>query len=233
MIHVSRDAAAGSPPMFRARALDVFTRVPWWIVPIVWAPILAGLAWSCRAGAAAVGAPAWLWPLLPRAGVALGPALGWASVGLVGWTLAEYLFHRFVFHWVPATPWGERFHFLAHGVHHRWPDDRWRLVMPPVVSLPLGAGFLTLAAQLLGDAAAPWFLGFSGGYVVYDLTHYALHHLGGARRLPRWLVRLRAHHMRHHHLDGAKGYGVTSPLWDHVFGTAPDRAPVAARGARG
>ena len=222
--------------MLQSRALDVFTRVPWWGVPLVWVPILAGLAGACAVGPSVIGAHAWLMWVLPRAPVDPVWLAVWALAGIGAWTLAEYLFHRFVFHWVPDTPWGERFHFFAHGVHHRWPDDRWRLVMPPVVSLALGAGFLALAACVLGDAGAPWFLGFAGGYVLYDLTHYALHHLGGARgtrRLPRWLIRLRAHHLRHHFLDGARGFGVTSPLWDHVFGTAPDRAAVAERSPRG
>ena len=35
--------------------------------------------------------------------------------------------------------------------------------------------------------------------------------------------RLREHHMRHHFQDHSAGYGVSSPLWDHVFRTYPKK----------
>jgi sterol desaturase/sphingolipid hydroxylase (fatty acid hydroxylase superfamily) len=52
--------------------------------------------------------------------------------------------------------------------------------------------------------------------VVYDLTHYALHHVPLRGRTLR---RLRAHHLRHHYGDHERGFGVTSGVWDWVFGT--------------
>src|SRR5882757_9373524 len=50
--------------------------------------------------------------------------------GLFIWTLTEYILHRFVFHYVPKAPWALRLHFIFHGVHHDYPSDAKRLVMP-------------------------------------------------------------------------------------------------------
>lgn len=44
--------------------------------------------------------------------------------GIFTWTLAEYILHRFVFHWTNDTRWGKRVHFLLHGVHHEFPSDK-------------------------------------------------------------------------------------------------------------
>src|SRR5262245_48675371 len=59
-------------------------------------------------------------------------------VGVLCWTLLEYIIHRYVFHYEPKTNWGKKLHFIVHGVHHDYPNDASRLVMPPSVSIPLG-----------------------------------------------------------------------------------------------
>jgi sterol desaturase/sphingolipid hydroxylase (fatty acid hydroxylase superfamily) len=30
---------------------------------------------------------------------------------------------------------------------------------------------------------------------------------------------LKHHHVRHHYLDNGRGFGVSTPVWDYVFGT--------------
>ena len=50
----------------------------------------------------------------------------------------------------------------------------------------------------------------------YDIGHYAIHHF---KMNNRYWTTLKDHHMRHHYVDPKKGYGVSSPLWDHVMGT--------------
>src|ERR1035438_10627898 len=57
-------------------------------------------------------------------------------LGIIVWSLAEYVLHRFVFHYVPDSKLGQRIHFIFHGVHHDYPSDSRRLVMPPSASLP-------------------------------------------------------------------------------------------------
>jgi dihydroceramide fatty acyl 2-hydroxylase len=117
--------------------------------------------------------------------------------GFLFWTLTEYWLHRLVFHWEVDHPIGKRLHWIIHGVHHDHPNDPLRLVMPPSVSIPLAALFL---------------------YLFYDMTHYHVHHHRPKTAAGR---RLREAHMRHHFQDHTTGFGVSMPLWDHVFRTVP------------
>ena len=144
--------------------------------------------------------------------------------GLIFWTFAEYGLHRFLFHFKPRAPWQERVSFLMHGVHHAQPTIKTRLVMPPPVSVPLAALFYGAFVLILGvilpldNWVKPLFAGFITGYVLYDMTHYALHHI---RWQHPYMKSLRRYHMLHHSQTPNQRYGVTSPLWDRVFGTMP------------
>lgn len=171
--------------------------------------------------------------------------VGWSETvllfvcGLLLWSLTEYTMHRFVFHVtqeaedrshqtvsrlgigeaaVPALGNLEQTrYFVAHGVHHDYPNDSRRLVMPPGVSIPLALVFYYLFAVMVGAVYAPaLFAGFVAGYLVYDTTHYAVHHHRSRTRIGRYLKK---HHFRHHYVDPSKDFGVSSPIWDLVFGT--------------
>jgi sterol desaturase/sphingolipid hydroxylase (fatty acid hydroxylase superfamily) len=137
--------------------------------------------------------------------------------GVAAWTLAEYLLHRFVFHFNAKSEFGKRIHFIFHGVHHDYPSDSKRLVMPPSVSIPLAVLFFFLFRLIFGEALMmPFFAGFILGYLFYDITHYAIHHFN--MHSDFWL-KIKNHHMKHHYQDEYKGYGVSSPFWDVIFGT--------------
>jgi sterol desaturase/sphingolipid hydroxylase (fatty acid hydroxylase superfamily) len=141
--------------------------------------------------------------------------------GMFAWTLAEYVLHRWVFHWTNDEPWGRRIHFLLHGVHHDYPNDRDRLVMPLLTSVPLSVLFYAVFVGTLGRTLGePAFAGFVVGYLFYDGTHYYVHHF-----VPkgRWGKLLRRHHMTHHFADHDGGFGVSTPLWDVVLGTLPKK----------
>ena len=122
-------------------------------------------------------------------------------------------------------------HFIIHGIHHDHPNDKLRLVMPPAVSIPLAALFFFGFTLIFGTPEAyPLFGGFIAGYLVYDYTHYYVHHFVPKSKLGK---KLREQHMRHHFQDHRFGFGVSSPLWDAVFRTLPRRrAPPAERAAR-
>lgn len=137
--------------------------------------------------------------------------------GIAFWTLFEYVFHRFVFHFRPATPFQARLQFVIHGVHHQYPHDKDRLVMPITVSIPLALLFLLGFLALLGDSGWGFFSGFLFGYLGYDMMHYAIHHAQKARSV--LFRRIRQHHLAHHFRDTRRGFGVSSPLWDAVFRT--------------
>jgi sterol desaturase/sphingolipid hydroxylase (fatty acid hydroxylase superfamily) len=138
-------------------------------------------------------------------------------LGLFVWTLTEYLLHRFVFHFEPTSEFGKRLHFMTHGVHHDYPSDSKRLVMVPSVSIPLAALFYGLFLLISGPFyVLPFFAGFIFGYICYDEIHYATHHAPMKGRVALWL---KHHHVLHHYKDPNRGYGVSSPLWDYIFGT--------------
>ena len=144
-------------------------------------------------------------------------------LGIFIWTITEYMLHRFVFHFQPKSKIGEKLHFIFHGVHHDYPSDSRRLVMPPSASIPLALLFYFLFVLILGDVLVfPFFAGFLAGYLFYDITHFAIHHFNMHSKF--WLA-IKNHHMKHHYQDPSKGFGVSTPFWDAVIGTnfAPNK----------
>lgn len=188
-----------SARLFQSDFLEVFTHVHPTIPLMVYIPVISYFmyrAWGALGG-----------------GEIVVTFLG----GVLVWTLTEYLLHRFVFHYEPTSTWGKQLHFLMHGVHHDYPNDSLRLVMPPAVSIPLALLFYTLFRALLGDAHIwPFFAGFLLGYLWYDMLHYATHHFAMKNPVALWV---KQHHMRHHYQTDDFNYGVSSPLWDFVFRT--------------
>ncbi|MBS1557625.1 MAG: sterol desaturase family protein [Bacteroidetes bacterium] len=153
----------------------------------------------------------------------LSPTFGIATFfvslgsGLLVWTLTEYVMHRFIFHFVPKSAWGLRLHFIFHGVHHDYPNDRLRLVLPPSVSIPLATGFYFLFKSVLPASWLPsFFAAFLTGYLIYDMVHYAIHHFNSQNL---FIKKLKQHHMRHHYTAPDKGFGVSSALWDKILNT--------------
>lgn len=143
--------------------------------------------------------------------------LGLFAFGVFIWTITEYGLHRFIFHFKPKSQLGKKLHFIFHGVHHDYPSDSRRLVMPPSVSIPLAVLFFFLFKYLIGSIYVyPFFAGFLVGYLFYDITHYAIHHFNMHSKF--WLE-IKNHHMRHHYFDSNKGFGVSTPLWDIIIGT--------------
>ena len=138
--------------------------------------------------------------------------------GLLAWTLFEYSLHRWAFHYSPSSAWGKKAHFLVHGIHHDYPRDRTRLVMPLTVSVPLASIIFLGLKTIIDTSAFGVFAGFIFGYVVYDSIHYATHHFTMRSGIGKFL---KEYHLRHHYHDDHSAYGVSSPLWDIVFGTKP------------
>lgn len=143
--------------------------------------------------------------------------VGGTLLGMLSWTLMEYLLHRVVFHFAPRNTWQERIMFMLHGIHHDDPHDAMRLVMVPAVSIPLALFFYPLFTLLMGtELGAIFFAGFVLGYLGYDYSHFYIHH---GRPNAWWGKLVRRHHYLHHHAHEASNFGVSTPLWDVVFGT--------------
>ncbi len=196
--------------LFKSDFLEFFTHVHPAVVVAIWLPV--GLYFLVSAVVSVpVGAPAWHIP----AGFVLGVFM---------WTFTEYMMHRFVFHYHPRQPWAQRIFFMFHGVHHAQPQCKTRLVMPPAASVPMAVVFIALFHVAVGVALGlpqwvnPLISGFTLGYLAYDVTHYATHHLPMRGKLLKYLKR---YHMLHHYKTPEQRYGVSSPLWDYVFHTKP------------
>jgi dihydroceramide fatty acyl 2-hydroxylase len=192
-----------SPRMFDNPLLERLSRVHPAVPPLIYLPVVTVLL------VLAIG----------KENLGVAPIAAVFLCGLAFWSLAEYLLHRFVFHFQPDTRWGRRLHFIIHGVHHDYPHDPMRLVMPPSVSVPLALVFYVLFWLILGaDRALAFGAGFYAGYLLYDMIHYHLHH-----RVPRTRMgkRLRELHLRHHFQDDERGFGISAPWWDVVFRTVP------------
>lgn len=141
----------------------------------------------------------------------------WMVVGLVAWTLTEYLLHRFVFHYPAKSRWGQYFVYLFHGLHHNDPNDPTRLVFPPVPAIAIVIGIYYFYALFVPAYALHVFMSaFIVGYLCYDYIHYATHHFKMTSRLGRVLKK---NHLQHHNLHEPVKFGVSSPLWDHLLGT--------------
>jgi sterol desaturase/sphingolipid hydroxylase (fatty acid hydroxylase superfamily) len=190
-----------TPRMFKNPILESLTRVHWTTPLVCYVPMMVWLLYRSLS----VFAVSW-----PRVG---GLFLG----GVAFWTLAEYGVHRFLFHYEPKTQWGRKIHWYYHGIHHDYPSDAWRLVLPPVLSIPLAVGFYGIYTTLLGKGmGSAFFAGFLLGYVSYETLHYGVHHF--VLKGP-WLSKLRAHHLKHHFKNPQQLFGVSSPFWDFVFRT--------------
>ena len=150
--------------------------------------------------------------------------VGFFVFALFIWTLAEYLLHRYLFHWISDNKFVKRFHFIMHGSHHLYPRDTERLLMPPVPGLIMASAlFLIFYAifSLLGYGNYTWafFPGFFLGYLLYSFLHRATH----VMKPPKRFKYIWKHHSLHHYKYPNKAFGVSTPFWDHVFGTMPPR----------
>lgn len=213
--------------MFEKEWMEKLSHVYPWVPHAIYVPVVGWMIWR-------------------GAGAGLG---GWEIAGLyvaggVVWSAVEWVLHQFVFHEIadddvemavkrkvaqldPDQPivsnldsWREKFFFVAHGVHHHFPADPKRLVMPPSVSAPLAVVFYFLFEALLGATVAPpFFAGFLTGYLFYDSFHYAIHFIRPGGRLEALMYRLGKGHMRHHFSNPDQDYGVSTPMWDLLLGT--------------
>jgi dihydroceramide fatty acyl 2-hydroxylase len=187
--------------VFKNPYLEKLTHVHPLTPLVIWAPIAGWLIWRAFE----------VHHLSVYAVVPVG------VLGLCFWTLVEYGLHRFIFHFEWDHPWGERIHFLLHGIHHDDPVDPTRLVMPPAMSIFLGITLFYTFRSILGEVwVEPFFAFFLIGYLFYDYIHFCVHHFRPRTPIGRFL---KQNHMIHHYVNPNSRWGVSSPLWDYFFGT--------------
>ncbi|MCF8463979.1 MAG: sterol desaturase family protein [Flavobacteriales bacterium] len=191
-----------SPKMFENKFLDFFSRIHFTSVPILFVPITGYFIYR---SAFEFGVS---WPIVAAL----------AFSGYAFWTLMEYCIHRFFFHKEFTTPIGKKIHYIAHGLHHDYPNDSLRLVMPPAINLTLAVLFYWAFYVVIMDKGltAGFFAGFTFGYMIYDLMHFATHFFNFKNM---WFQRIKRSHLLHHYREPNSGFGLSTIFWDRVFGT--------------
>lgn len=193
----------GQARLFQSNYLEMLTKTHPLVIWGMYLPVFIGL-------------PYYSYNTLGFSGLQIGVLF---LVGMFSWTLAEYILHRFVFHMVSENERARKVIYIMHGNHHHYPRDRERLFMPPVPSIILASALFGLFYLFMGSYTFMFFPGFLLGYLLYGTMHYSIH----AFNPPfKWMKPLWRNHHLHHYKDEAKGFGVSTTIWDRVFGTMFD-----------
>jgi len=191
---------AGTLKYFDTPFVEYFSRSYWWSVPLIWGPVTCLLFYWAALG-----------------GISLFTILTLVVFAPFVWNFFEYFLHRYLFHMEPNTPFMRWFHFMLHGYHHIAPMDHTRLTFPTfaagVAGVIIYSGFSLffskpLSLALMGSVVF--------GYIMYDLTHYYLHH-APSNSLTQYFASLRTHHLYHHYKNHDKNFGITMSMLDYVF----------------
>jgi len=151
-------------------------------------------------------------------------------VGLLIWTLLEYGLHRFVFHiQIPLrNPRLREFVNASHLGHHASPRDPNKVLVRPTYGLVISSLLYGLSYAVFRSlfSAAGVMAGVWTGFLYYEAVHYRVHFsLSGSG----FIARQRRPHFYHHFTNNKRCFGVTSPVWDYVFGTALASGPRNSR----
>ncbi|XP_054152151.1 fatty acid 2-hydroxylase isoform X1 [Melozone crissalis] len=207
--------------LFHSDFLEFLSKTAWYVVFMVWTPVVLYLSWVSYTSLAqgntrlfssftteySIPVHKYYFPFI-------------FLLGMVLWSLLEYLIHRFVFHMKPPASnyYLITLHFLLHGQHHKSPFDSSRLVFPPVpASLVIGFFYGVLRLLLPEVLGLCVFVGGLCGYVIYDMMHYYLHY--GSPKKGTYLYGLKAYHVKHHFEHQKSGFGISTRFWDYPFRT--------------
>lgn len=242
-----------SPDTVVGRFMNLCSKVPWYMIVIVWLPIMiwelcAGLGF----GDVAQGVPVYeqymnlLKFLLfsePYHFEAAAPRDAdssvvwmWFALGNLYFTFMEWTIHKYLFHREPKSRVANGLHFILHGSHHVTPLDELRLVFPPVPLSILRALFYSPLVYMVTRDKYEFHAmdaGILTAYLCYDLMHYSNHHAN-----IRFLKPIKRHHLRHHFhgpneepCNFALSY--LAMIWDFVFQTGcPPRSQATGDAAK-
>lgn len=198
---------ATSIRIFKSDFLERFTHVHPAVPLVMWTPVIGALLYRSFAVHE----------------ISIASFVLASVLGLLLWTLVEYVLHRFAFHAKPEGAYGKRVVYIMHGLHHDDPNDPTRLVMPPLPALIYAVLLFVVFRALMGPVfVEPFFAFFLVGYLAYDYIHYYVHHFTPKTKVGKWL---KQNHMLHHFAEHGARWGVSSPLWDAILGTLEEKKP--------
>lgn len=193
----------GSGQLFQNPILEALTRTPAFIAYTIYPAIALFLLY--------LGIMRNSFPLLLTIGLFLG--------GLLFWSFFEYMAHRYIFHWVSDIAGANRLVYTMHGIHHDYPKDKDRLIMPPIPWIFLVVVIHFALRLIIGEWAFAFESGMIFGYLGYIYVHYQVH----TNKPPKFMKKLMIHHALHHYKYPHLAFGVSSTLWDHIMGTMPPK----------
>jgi sterol desaturase/sphingolipid hydroxylase (fatty acid hydroxylase superfamily) len=140
--------------------------------------------------------------------------------GILIWTLLEYGLHRCIFHArIPVSNLRLRGIVTgSHMEHHASPRDPRKILVHPLYGLAVSSILYGLLFAIFRDglSTAGVIAGVWTGFLYYEAVHYRVHFsLSGSGLLSSQ----RRAHFHHHFTNNKTFFGVTSPLWDFIFGT--------------
>jgi sterol desaturase/sphingolipid hydroxylase (fatty acid hydroxylase superfamily) len=141
-------------------------------------------------------------------------AMSAAALGVISWTLLEYLIHRWMGHdrRFKRTPFG--IEHVRHHIEGNYFAPAWKKVIAAAITAAV------LSGPAIAVAGVTCGLAYVGGlvtfYAMYEVLHRREHTHPGIGPYGRWA---RRHHFHHHFVDGRTNHGVTTPIWDFVYGT--------------
>jgi sterol desaturase/sphingolipid hydroxylase (fatty acid hydroxylase superfamily) len=151
---------------------------------------------------------------------------GFFVFGCFAWTLVEYVMHM-SFHLARGKNHASREHLH----HHAHPDYFSPALQKAAVALTIVATAVALGSLVISFKVGVAFsAGLGSGYLVYEWLHRRAH---VAAPLNRYGASIRARHFHHHFVAPNNNHGVTTSLWDRVFGTyiEPEQVPVPRKHA--
>lgn len=196
----------GTQQLFKNPALEKLTRTHISVPLIIFSIYSIGLlVWSVQ-----------------NTSLSVGTTVGMFFLGILAFTWVEYMMHRYVFHMKTYSEFRAKLQYTIHGVHHEFPKDKDRLAMPPLLSVTIATILLLLFRLVMGDFAFAFLPGFLVGYAAYLAIHYMVHAFPPPKNVFKALW---VNHGIHHYKDGDLIFGVSSPLWDYIYGTMREKKP--------
>jgi len=192
-----------SPRLFKSPILEVLTKTKLWIIVTLYT--LFAATWI----AMYIG---WYHGTVLK-------CAGYFVIGFFAWTFGEYALHRWVYHKISDASYDSGLQYVFHGIHHEYPSDEDRIILPPVPGLLIAHSILGILYLIFGTDCLVLGAGFLMGYLAYISIHWMVHSKPAPKKFSFWWN----HHNIHHYQQHDRAFGVSSPLWDIVFRTMPER----------
>jgi len=131
----------------------------------------------------------------------------------VMWTFSEYAMHHWNGHLMKGRTDFSREHLKHHSTSGYMAPDWKKALAAVVVSIFLTPASIWLLGTVLGVVFTASFI---ASYLFYEQLHLHAHKYPPTGAYSRWV---RKHHFAHHFNNPKHNHGVTTFIWDWVFGT--------------